>query len=345
VKIQIINPLVDSRWDDLVNRHPRSSAFHQRGWLQALSLTYGYEPCVLTSASAGDRLPDGVVLCRVSSWITGTRLVSLPFADHCEPLLNDENDFPEFLDHLEAECDRRQWKYVEFRPVTDTHERDHGLQPDCSYWAHNLDTKPCLEEILRGLHKNSFRRKIRRAQTERLSYEVGNSQQLLDEFYRLLLITRRRHQLLPQPRKWFNNLVTCMGDKVQIRLARKDGVPVAAMLTLRHRSSLVYKYGCSDKRFHNMGGMPFLFWKLVEECKASGLSSIDLGRSDLTNQGLIVFKDRLGAARKLLTYYRYTNLRALRMPNWQSLGFSGLCSILPDTVLSTAGGLVYRHIG
>ncbi len=300
---------------------------------------------MLTSASPVEPLKDGIVLCRVASWITGTRLVSLPFSDHCEPLLHDDSEFPEFMDHLQAECDRRHWKYVEFRSLSGTHERDYGLQPSHSYWAHSLDTKPCLEEILRGLHKNSFRRKIRRAHTERLSYEVGNSQPLLDEFYHLLLITRRRHQLLPQPRRWFKNLVACMGEKLQVRLARKDGLAIAAMLTLRHGSSVVYKYGCSDQSSHNMGGMPFLFWKLIEDCKASAAESIDLGRSDLTNEGLISFKDRLGATRNPLTYYRYTNLKTQRMPSWESFGFSGLFSILPDTVLSTAGGLVYRHIG
>jgi len=128
-------------------------------------------------------------------------------------LLNDDSEFPEFMDHLQAECDRRHWRYVEFRPLSGTQERDYGLQPSSSYWVHKLDTKPCLEQIVRELHKNSFQRKIRRAHTERLSYEVGTSQQLVDEFYRLVLITRRRHQLLPQPRRWFKNLVACMGGR------------------------------------------------------------------------------------------------------------------------------------
>jgi lipid II:glycine glycyltransferase (peptidoglycan interpeptide bridge formation enzyme) len=136
-----------------------------------------------------------------------------------------------------------------------------------------------------------------------------------------------------------------MGDGVQIRMARKDGLPIAALLTLRHQAQVVYKYGCSDKRFHKMGGMPFLFWKLIEDCKASGIDSIDLGRTDLTNEGLLTFKNRMGAAKKSLTYYRYTNLKARKMPNWKSHDFGSLFSILPDTVLSNAGGLVYRHIG
>src|SRR5712692_6936466 len=97
-------------------------------------------------------------------------------------------------------------------------------------------------------------------------------------FYMLLLLTTKRNQLPPQPRAWFRNLVECMSDKVQIRVARKNGAPIAAMLTLRHRSSVVYKYGCSDETFHSLGGMPFLFWRLIEESKASGAQQIDFGR-------------------------------------------------------------------
>lgn len=136
-----------------------------------------------------------------------------------------------------------------------------------------------------------------------------------------------------------------MGDKVQIRVARKRDLPVAAIVTLRHQSSIVYKYGCSDERFHNLGGMPFLFWKLIEESKAVGVERIDLGRTDLSNDGLITFKDRLGAVRKQLTYYRYarTQERAAALENSQALRY--FLSVLPEFVSSTAGRVLYRHMG
>jgi hypothetical protein len=44
VNIHTTNPLSDSHWDDLVARHPRASAFHQWGWLEALSRTSGEGP-------------------------------------------------------------------------------------------------------------------------------------------------------------------------------------------------------------------------------------------------------------------------------------------------------------
>jgi CelD/BcsL family acetyltransferase involved in cellulose biosynthesis len=340
----ILNPLVDPRWDGLVARHPRASVFHSRGWLEALARTYGYEPLALTTASAGGSLNNGVVLCRVSSWITGTRLVSLPFADHCEPLLNDLSEYKELLTWLRAECDRQRWKYVELRPRAQS--LGNILQPGRSYCFHELDLRPSLDQIFQALHKDSIQRRIRRAERAKLSYEIGRSEWLLGDFYRLLLITRRRHQLLPQPRAWFKNLVACMGDKIQIRVARANGTPVAGMITLRHGSSVVYKYGCSDEKFHNLGGMPFLFWRLIEESKVSGAKEIDFGRSDLDKPGLIKFKDRFGTRKSSLTYYRYPGEeRPATKAYRDSLAIRRFFASLPDAVCCTAGRLLYRHMG
>ena len=344
VNIHVINPLSDSRWDDLVARHPRASVFHERGWLEALNRTYGYQPFVLTSTPAGQQLRTGLVFCRVSSWITGTRCVSLPFADHCDPLLNGPGDLPEFTKWLRANCDRRAWKYVELRPMSGGEES--GLFRDQTYFLHNLGLGPPLEEIFRRLHKDSIQRRVRRAEREALSYETGRSEQLVQEFYRILVMTRKRHQVPPPPLAWFRNLVECLADKVQIRLARKNGTPIAALMTLRHRSSVVYKYGGSDERFHHLAGMPFLFWKLIEESKASGAEEIDFGRTDLGHEGLITFKDRFGTTKRLLSYYRYpqTEKRGIAV-GWGLQAMGRVFSVLPDAVLPAVGQVLYRHIG
>jgi hypothetical protein len=339
-----MDPLSDDRWDNFADRHPRASVFHQRGWLQALGRTYGYKPFVLTSAPMNKPLEDGIVLCRVSSWITGTRLVSLPFSDHCEPLLH-TNGSEEFMNCLCAQCDRNRWKYVELRPLFNVQGAGYDLPNSGSYWLHELDLTPSLERLFTGLHRDCFQRKIHRAKRERLSYEAGRSEQLVNEFYRLLLATRKRQGLPPQPRNWFKHLVECMGDNIQIGLARKDEFPIAAILTLQHGSSIVYKYACSDARFHNLGGMPFLIWRLIEESKASGAQRIDFGRSDLDNQGLITFKDRLGAIKRPLTYCRYSKGGASQTTMlWKRPCFWGF-SKLPNAALSVVGRVMYKHIG
>ena len=274
-------------------------------------------------------------------------MVSLPFSDHCEPLLDNLGQLPEFANWLCAQCDLQRWRYVELRPISEDRSGGYGLQQGCSYWFHELDVRPSLDQIFRKMHKNSFQRKVQRAEREGLSYEMGRSQQLKNEFYELLLSTRQRQQLLPQPRAWFRNLIECMGDSLQIRVTRKSGVPIASILTLRHRTSMVYKYGCSDEKFHNLGGIPFLFWKLIEESKASGIEKIDLGRTDLDNESLIAFKDRLGASRRLLTYYRYpkTSGRGLAAVLMDSRAMRRFISFMPKAFSAKAGGVLYRHLG
>jgi CelD/BcsL family acetyltransferase involved in cellulose biosynthesis len=345
VKLHTTDPLTDHRWDELVASHPNASAFQERGWVEALVRTYGYEPFVLTSSPPGEALTDGILLCRVASWLTGARAVSLPFADHCQPLLNQGRGEKEFASWLQQRCRSDGWKYVELRPLSWSETADHALPPGRSFGYHVLDLTPTLDEIFRGFHKSSMQRRIRRAEKEGLSYEVGSGE-LLEPFYRLLLITRRRHRLVPQPRAWFRNLLECMGDKAQIRVARKDGIPIAAIFTLRHRSTVMYKYGCSDETFHNLAAMPFLFWKLIVDSKQWGATNLDLGRSDLDQPGLIAFKDHLGARQKQITYFRYpeesqrgaaqaSSVRAMRR----------LVSCLPDAALSMAGNALYRHVG
>src|SRR5437879_4363805 len=98
-----IDPAQDQRWVEFLQRHPRASVFHTPGWLDALQRTYGYEPVVLTTSPASQELSNGVVFCCVSSWLTGRRMVSLPFSDHCEPLVDRPVDLEDLTRSLEQD--------------------------------------------------------------------------------------------------------------------------------------------------------------------------------------------------------------------------------------------------
>src|SRR5579863_4597345 len=117
-----IDPIQDARWLALVQRHPQASAFHLPGWLEALRRTYGYQPFVLTTSEPDGELQNGVVFCRINSRLTGRRWVSLPFSDHCEPLLDGAQDFEQVLAWLESAAEREELKYIEIRPANTTLE-------------------------------------------------------------------------------------------------------------------------------------------------------------------------------------------------------------------------------
>ena len=344
--IREIDPLRDPRWPELVRRHPAASVFHTVGWLKALKQTYGYEPSVLTACAATDTLTNGLVFCRVNSWATGRRLVSLPFSDHCELLADDVEAVGRLASALAQKSRSEDARYMELRPVSALQ----GLQPStaCSqkFYLHRLDLRPGLNAVNARFHRDCIQRKIRRAEREALTVTEGRTTEILNQFYRLVVHTRRRQGLPPQPMKWFKTLAECLGPGLTIRIASKNDQPIAGILTLQHNHSVVYKYGASDERFHNLGGMPFLFWRAIQDAIASGLGQLDLGRSDQDNLGLIAFKDHLGAERILLSYYR--SPEELSKPRSEAPWYTGLAnrvlSHVPDACLRTMGSLVYRHL-
>ena len=117
--------------------------------------------------------------------------------------------------------------------------------------------------------------------------------------------TRARHDLPPQPYEWFQNLIACLGDTLAIRLAYKDATPIAAVLTLRFRDSVFYKYGASDARYKNLGATPLLLWTAIKESKSTGAKEFSLGRTDEDNTGLINFKNHWTHRSTPLVYWRY----------------------------------------
>jgi hypothetical protein len=329
-----------------VDRHPHSSAFHTAAWLEVLRRTYGYEPVAFTTSPPGCALENGVVFCRVSSWITGRRLVSLPFSDHCEPLASGIETLLPLMVAAESHAKAQGCKYAEIRPLSAGCLLPPVFGAGRRYFLHRLDLRPGAAELFRHFHKDCIQRKIRRAGRERVEIREGSDDLTLKDFYGLVLRTRRRQGLPPQPLAWFRNVLACMGESARIRLAIRNGRPIAGILTLQYRNCLYYKYGASDASFHNLGGMPFLFWHAVQDAIQHGLEELDLGRSDCDQAGLIAFKEHLGARRSLLTYGRSPS--PSEQPSetlWRREWIRRACRCLPSGFLTVAGRLLYRHIG
>jgi CelD/BcsL family acetyltransferase involved in cellulose biosynthesis len=346
--IRRIDPITDPQWSQLLDQHPQASIFHTPAWMEALRRTYGYEPVAYVAAASDGRLAGGIPFCRIRSSLTGRRLVSLPFSDHCQPLFEESEDLSQLLSAAREDSRRDRGQYIELRPLVANDSffaSSTGLTSSGSAVIHRLDLCRSKDDVYRGLNKQCLR-KIARSSREGLRYEEGRSEDLLEKFYGLLLLTRRRHQLPPQPLVWFRNLIACLGERLKIRVALQDKTPVASIITFSFNKVVTYKYGCSDYRFNPLGGMTMLFWRTIEEAIVERATEFDLGRSDHDTPGLIAFKDHWGATQSTLRYFRYpapsAQMRARRL-------FSSTARRLlvrfPDPVLEALGGFLYRHVG
>lgn len=115
--VYLLDPLSDPRWLRLVLLHPSASISHSPEWLGALHRTYGYQPIAFTTSKPEEELQNGLVFCLVRSWLTGRRMVSLPFSDHCQPLVDSPEQLKALLTGLLAESQKEHCGQVEIRPV------------------------------------------------------------------------------------------------------------------------------------------------------------------------------------------------------------------------------------
>lgn len=220
-----------------------------------------------------------------------------------------------------------------------------SLAGSATFCLHRLNLRLTLNELFHAFHGSCIRRKIARAEREGVTYEDGTSEELLQKFYQLVVLTRWRQQLPPQPLSWFRTLIACFGERVKIRLASHKGQPAAGIFTISYKNTMTYKYGCSDPQFHRLGSMQLLIWKAIQEAKGNGLVEFDMGRTDWNNEGLLTFKDRWGGTRSTLLYVRHPAPKPdHRREDIPMRIAKRVFAWAPARFLSTAGNILYRHI-
>lgn len=301
---------------------------------------------MVSTSAPGEELTNGLVFCQVRSRLTGNRLISIPFSDHCEPLVNNDCQMQDLVGAILSRC-VRPFTSIELRPRSPSQRYQEvlgGELPAREFWFHELDLQPTVTDLFKRCHR-SVQRYVQRARHNELVCLQGRSRELVDMFYRLQLKARRRQGIPPQPRQWFVTLVDELGDRARIHIGIYQDRPVAGIFTVRHRDTLYYKYAASDARFHKVGAMQFVLWNVIQSAKEEGYRRVDFGRSDIDAVGLVTFKDHWGTTRSRLKYYRYPAHYEFKYANSKKGPVNTFFRHMPQFVLERAGRLLYRHLG
>ena len=339
----IVNPLKRPDWDALVAAHSRSTVFHGSGWARVLVETYGHVPLYVCRFDEG-RLAEALPLMEVSSWLTGRRGVSLPFADSCGPICEQNADGRD-LYRKAVECGReRKWKYLECRNFDSAWDE---AKPSLEFYGHVIDLGVGAERLFKGLD-SSTRRGVRKAEAAGLKVEFSSDAESIRTYYDLHCQTRRRHGLPPQPFKFFENIQRYMlgPGKGFVAISKFEGQPASAAVFFYHGKDALYKFGASNFSMQQHRPNNLMMWESMRRCAEEGLSSLNLGRSSLSNDGLRRFKLSLGAAEEKLQYVKYDFLSKQfvadvdRVEGW----FNRVFGRLPLPMLRLAGASLYPHL-
>lgn len=341
---EIIDPVQYPAWDDLLLSHDGYSFFHSSYWARVLRESYGYTPLYFTTFRHGSVLTL-IPLMEVKSPFTGSRGVSLPFTDYCDPIVPEGQDLRSVTDCLAAYGRKRGWKYIELRCRNNSNEQDISSS---YYYGHVLTLSPDEEKMRSGL-RDSTRRNIGKAEKSGVEVIIDRSAQALAEFTRLNCVTRRSHGIPPQPGRFFKSLYDHIIAKGHGCIARAvfQKKTIAGALYLHIGKKAVYKYGASDKAYQSLRANNLVMWKAITWYARNGFKSLCFGRSEPENSGLLQFKSGWGADEHCIRYYRYDLQKGEFMKRATHVKglHNNIFNKMPVPLLRMAGSLLYKHIG
>jgi CelD/BcsL family acetyltransferase involved in cellulose biosynthesis len=339
-----IDPIADARWLTFLENTPGASIFHHPVWFEVLRETYGYLPVCLAATEA-DYLVGVLPLMEVKSWFTGNRAVCLPFSDTCGALVKNGSALQALLRYSEELRKHRKWKYVE---IKDSIASD-NFRMTTHYKLHRISLGNDTEALFKTLKVTQIQQSIIKAQKLGVLVERRTDQEALRSFIYLNAVTRRKHGVPPQPDSFFRNIAKKIFESGLgfIGTATLDGQIIATALFLHWNNTIIYKYSASDERARSAKASHAILWDTMRWGCEHGFTLFDLGRSDLTNEGLLQFKRGWGSQESDLIYVRHVaNINDhANAPSEMLEHLKPLISAIPLPLLKLVGSKLYAHIG
>jgi hypothetical protein len=337
-----VDPIRDNSWDEMLATVDGTTFFHHAAWARVLHLTYGYSPMYFLGGTDMETLV--CPLMEVDSRLSGRRGIALPFTDECDILGNPAN-FRRLFHRLLTLGKERRWKYLELRGAKQL--PDDSIA-SVSFHGHKLALETDPAKIF-ARFSGAVRTAIRKAEQWRLEVDITQSSEAVRMFYQLLCKTRSRHGMPPQPLRFFENICTEVIQKGlgYTVLARHAGVPVAGAVFFHSSNKAIYKFAASDEQFKHLQANNLVLWKAIEFYAEKGFSSMDFGRTSLSNSGLRRFKLAWNTQERPISYVRFENkTNAFVTTRDQASGswFTELYKLLPPSLGRFVGAALYKHL-
>jgi CelD/BcsL family acetyltransferase involved in cellulose biosynthesis len=340
-----LDPAEDPRWAALLRRRPSSSVFHSPPWLRALRDTYGFEFRAEVVLDPTGQATQGWAHCLVQD-VMDPRIVSLPFSDYCDPLVDDVDSWLALTGGVVDAGVRTHLRCLDTGvPLADPR----FTVTDRARW-HGVDLALDDEARWHALD-GSTRRAIRRARDQGITVSVAEDVSELRAFFELhLRVRRHKYGLLAQPYRFFLALwerFLATGDGA-LMLARRGEDVVGGVLFLGWGDTLYYKFNASDA--HHLTARPndLIVWESLALARSRGYRLLDFGLSSWDQDGLVRFKRKYASDERTIHLLRHAPTEPSARERETRALLGELTGILvgadvPDHVTEEAGDALYRY--
>jgi hypothetical protein len=276
--------------------------------------------------------------------VRGERIVSLPFCDYTDPLVDDADTYEALVAPIIA-----KGRPLSTRCLRSTVPCSAGaLQPSGAARWHGVALEPADEERWAALG-GSARRNVLAAQRAGLVVRESSAMADLEAFHAMHRHVRRtKYRLLAQPLALFANLRDAFGEEgCTVLLAEQDGEAVAGIVFLRWGDTWYYKFNASVDVRHRPNDL--LAWEGTVRGRQRGLRLLDFGLSDTDQEGLVRYKAKYASVEADIVSLSHRP-EGWSDPRGEATGrlLGELTDLLthpsvPDDITTRAGELLYRY--
>ncbi len=350
--VSFIDPCRDERWDRFVAAHPFGWITHLSGWKKVLDQTFAHlKPCYLALVGPDRQIAGALPLFEVKSVITGHRLVSLPFATLCDPLVSSENEMETMSAAVQQMLKETGARYIELRThlasavVPDQRFSGIGL-----YQNQYLSLDRPLDVLKASFHRSCVRQRIARAEKSGLVIRAADNEADLREFYRLHAGMRKRLGLPAPPFSFLTALWRTFFPvgQLSLLLSTLKTKVIGGIILFKFKERVSAEFLGWDERYRDMSPTHHLFWEGIKAAHAEGRKIFDFGRSSPVDASLSTFKSRWGTSLADIRHYYYppgySTRSGERNGSLARRAIRTVCRTLPEPAFRLVGMFCYRHL-
>jgi lipid II:glycine glycyltransferase (peptidoglycan interpeptide bridge formation enzyme) len=242
-------------------------------------------------------------MMEIRNFGTGTRGVSLPFSDYCDPLLSENVRLQDVLENAIEYGKKTGLTSLEIRTQKEVPEE---ISTYVCYFHHNLDITEG-EEKLFSRFRASNQRNIRNATRKGVEVKFQTSLDAVGKYYVLHCGTRKMHGLPPQPFSFFRNIQIHILSKGNgfVALAYYRGESIAGGIFFHSGEKGLFKFGASEVRYQELRANNLIMWEALRWYSRNGFRNFSFGRTDPENEGLRNYKRGWGSNENKIANIKY----------------------------------------
>lgn len=334
-------------WNRLVSSAAGASPYHRFEWMESVESAYGHKPYPLAVRESGETVAILPLVFMEQPVTKKGALVSLPFCD-LGGIVGSEAHASLLKTKAVELANQLGVGILEIR-----HRGAEGLGFDFERLSKELEGQK-VSMILElepdgdaqlAAFKPKLRSQIKKAMKNGCTTKLGNSEQLIDDFY--AVFSRNMHALGSpvHSKDLFHAVCTAFGEQAVIGVVYFEGKVAAAGIVLKNGVNAAIPWASSLAEYNRLAPNMLLYWELLSHCAETGIRVFDFGRSSF-GEGTFRFKKQWGAQPYPLTWHNWLDhtvtlagtpgrIRRLVENAWRRL---------PLSVVNILGPLIRKHI-